>query len=404
VPNEATRPEGRELAPTAARRLRILVVNLGRRGGVTEYGWLMTRALTRHADVAAIHSEFAENREKYASLDCPRLELRTFSSQIGVVLSFFAVSRFVRIWRFARQFRPDVIYYPGGHAWKPLLDVLLPRSATTVYTVHDANPHPGEDALVIRLLSWANRRRADGYVLLSEAQRAEFMARYGLRSSNVVMIPHGVFDDYEVAAGSARDLNDRTGIRVSDPRPCVLFVGRLRGYKGIDTLLEAYSMLSSEEAGPLVIAGSGDLTHREEERLQALKGRPVSFVNRWLSDADMAALVSSARFVVLPYRSATQSGVIPLASAFGIPAIASATGGLVEQVVDGETGWLFPPGDATALHALLERAYAIDEADYRRMSVNCREYAATEWSWDVLSRRLLGFCEALSLRGKATPV
>ena len=161
-------------------------------------------------------------------------------------------------------------------------------------------------------------------------------------------------------------------------------------------------MLSPEEAGPLVIAGSGELTEREREGMQALRGRPVSFVNRWLTDADMAGLVSSARFVVLPYRSATQSGVIPLASAFGIPAIASATGGLVEQVVDGETGWLFPPGDAEALRALLVRAYATDEADYRRMSLRCREHAAREWSWDVLSRRLLDFCEVVRRRGKAS--
>lgn len=160
-------------------------------------------------------------------------------------------------------------------------------------------------------------------------------------------------------------------------------------------------MLSAEEAGPLVIAGSGQLSDLENERLQALRGRPVSFVNRWLSDADMAGLVSSARFVVLPYRSATQSGVIPLASAFGIPAIASATGGLVEQVVEGETGWLFPPGDAAALSALLFRAYTMGEADYRRMSLSCRRHAATKWSWDVLSRRLLGFCETLSHRGRA---
>ncbi len=400
VPNEATRSRGLGEAPTATRRLRILVVNLGRRGGVTEYGWLMGRALTHHAAVAVIYSEFAENRDKYASLDGPRLEVRTFSGRLGLVLSFFAVRRFARIWRFARQFRPDVIYYPGGHAWKPLLDVLLPRSAPTVHTIHDPNLHPGEDSLPFRLLSWANRRRAAGYVLLSQPQRAEFMARYKLDSSRVLVIPHGVFDDYDPASSGASDLTARLGIGVSDPRPYMLFVGRLRWYKGLDTLLEAYALLSPDEAGPLVIAGSGELSDREMEGLRDLRGRPVSFVNRWLSDGDMAGLVSSARFVVLPYRSSTQSGVIPLASAFGIPAIASATGGLVEQVIDGKTGWLFPPEDVKALQALLVRAYAMDEADYRAMSASCREHASTEWSWDVLSRRLLDFCEALDHRDK----
>jgi glycosyltransferase involved in cell wall biosynthesis len=380
---------------SAPRRLRILVVTLGRRGGVTEYGWLMARALTRHADVAAISSAFADNREKWAALDGPRLAVKTFSSPLGVLLSFLALPRFLRIGRFARRFRPDVVYYPGGHAWKPLLDVLLPRSALTVHTVHDPKLHPGEDSIGFRLLSWANRRRAAGYVLLSEPQRAEFVARRGLDPAQVTVIPHGVFDDYPSAPRDLRDLGSSLGIDLPALGPYLLFVGRIRWYKGIDTLLKAYAMLAPEEAGPLVIAGSGELSEGEQAELTALGGRPVHFVNQWLSDADMAALVSSARFVVLPYRSATQSGVVPLASAFGIPAIASATGGLVDQVVDGETGMLFPPGDADALRGLLVRAYAMGEADYGRMSRACRELASREWGWDGLALRLVRFCESL---------
>lgn len=379
-------------------RLRVLVVNLGRRGGVTEYGWLMTRGLTRHAQVAAIYSAFAENREKYASLESPSLAVETFSSGLGLLLSFLAINRFVRIVRFARRFRPDVVYYPGGHAWKPLLDLLLPRRARTVHTVHDPNLHPGEDTLASRLLSWANRRRADGYVLLSQPQRTEFMARHGLEPARVAVIPHGVFDDYRPSSGGLAEVATRLGLPALDEEPYILFVGRLRWYKGIDTLLEAYAQLPPASAGRLVIAGSGDLGPGEQARLASLGDRPVSFANIWLSDADMAGLVEGARFVVLPYRSATQSGVIPLASAFGVPAIASATGGLVEQVVDGETGWLFPPGEARALRDLLARAYAISDADWTRMSRRARAHAATAWSWDVLSRRLLDFFATLGRR------
>lgn len=358
----------------------------------------MTRALARHAEVAAIYSAFAANRDKYASLEAASLDVETFSSPLGLVLSFLAIQRFARIARFGRRFRPDIVYYPGGHAWKPLLDLLLPRSARIVHTVHDPNLHPGEDTVASRLLSWANRRLASGYVLLSQPQRAEFMTRHGLEPSRVAVIPHGVFDDYEPSPGTTRELATRLGIRGSDPRPYFLFVGRLRWYKGIDTLLEAYAMLPPEDAAPLVIAGSGELGGRERELLGAIRDRPVSYINAWLSDGDMAGLVAGARFVVLPYRSATQSGVIPLASAFGIPAIASATGGLVDQVVDGETGWLFPPGNAETLRDLLLRAQALDDAAYRRMSERAREHAATEWSWDVLSRRLLDFSASLPRR------
>jgi glycosyltransferase involved in cell wall biosynthesis len=368
--------------------LRVLVVSLGRRGGVPEYGWLMTRALARRTDVAVIHSAYAANRDKWARLDRPRLEVKTFSSLLGLVASFLAVRRFARIARFARRFRPDIVYYPGWHPWKPLLDLLLPRSAATVLTVHDAELHPGEDSLAFRLLSWAARRRAAGYILLSERQRSGFVARFGLEPSRVIAIPHGVFDDFGTnAGGDPTDL----GIPAADLGRYLLFMGRFLPYKGIDTLLAAYAGLPPAEAPPLVVAGSGDLSTHEKHALEGLAGRGVVIINKWVSDAEMASLVGSARFVVLPYRSATQSGVIPLAFAYGIPAIAAATGGLVEQVIEGETGFLFPPGDAEALRALIARTSRIDDATYGRLSSQAMKYASTEWAWDSLSSRLADF-------------
>jgi len=58
---------------------------------------------------------------------------------------------------------------------------------------------------------------------------------------------------------------------------------------------------------------------------------------------------------VLPYRSGTQSGVVPLAYAHGRGVVTTRVGGLAEAVRDGETGLLVPPGDAAALAEALER-------------------------------------------------
>ena len=82
---------------TGGSRLRILVVSLGRRGGVTEYGWLMGRALAGDAEIAVIHSAFADNREKWSALNRPRLEVRTFTGYGSMLLSFLAFTRFARI-------------------------------------------------------------------------------------------------------------------------------------------------------------------------------------------------------------------------------------------------------------------------------------------------------------------
>lgn len=367
--------------------LRVLVVNLGRFGGVTEYGWSMARALSRRCEIAVMYSSAAENRHKWSELDVPLLEVETFSSVPGMLAAMLSPARFTQLRRFARAFDPDVIYYPGGHAFKPVLDVVLPRRAKIVLTVHDPQLHHGEDSLSDRLLTEVNRLRVDGYVLLNEIQRAEYIARHDLDPARVLTIPLGIFEDLALP-GPAPDPTSREGL---------LFVGRIRPYKGLGVLLDAYRTAAIDPATPLVIAGQGQLSAEETVSLEQLQaeGRPVSFINRWLEPDEIPPLVAAARFVVLPYTSATQSGIVPFASALGVPAIAAAAGGITEQVIDGTTGLLFAPGDAEALASVLARALALDAGAYAAMSEACERHAKEHWDWDLLSGKLLEFIEGL---------
>jgi len=386
------------MAEAAERRLRVLVISLGRRGGVTTYGYLMAEALRESSDVAAISSSGAANRHKWDTLGGSHLEVDTFSNVITMLLSFLAIARFVRMGRFAAQFRPDVIYYPGGHAWKPVLDRILPRSAITVLTVHDPELHSGENSIAHRLLDAANRLDVDGYVLLNQAQVPAFVERHHVDPVTVRVIPHGIFDDSVDARRPLDEVEGLTDLAALSGR-FVLFVGRLQHYKGVGTLLRAYRIIPEDARPPLVIAGSGEFSDAERDLLDSFPSGQVRIENRWLTEEEISSLVGAARFVVLPYLSATQSGVIPLASAFGTPSIASETGGLSEQVHDGETGLLFPPGDAEALARTMERALAMPEADYVAMSSACLALAESEWAWSVLAVRLVDFFDTLRHRG-----
>ncbi len=376
------------------RRLRVLVVSLGRHGGVTQYGLSMGRALAAQAEMAVVYSSAAENAEEWPLLGVPHLPVDTFSTVPGMLLSLLSVRRFARIRRFAKAFAPDVIYYPGGHAWKPVLDFVLPRRAQTVLTVHDPELHAGEDSVLHRLLDRVNRLRVHGYVLLNEIQRQPFIDRLRIDPGRVTVVPHGVLDDFQRVEASLLGSPDTA--RLTDfAGEYLLFVGRIRPYKGLSILLKAYREVAKTHDVPLVVAGSGELSSEEYSLLKDLAARPVYLVNRWLDSGEIAALTTSARFVVLPYTSATQSGVIPLASAFGVPAIASSAGGIAEQVVDERTGFLVPAGDVEALTQVLERAISLDEESYRRMSERCAEHARDNWGWEALAARVLDFSASL---------
>ncbi|MBU4555915.1 MAG: glycosyltransferase family 4 protein [Actinobacteria bacterium] len=375
----------------ADRRLRVLVVSLGRRGGINDYGWLMGRALAARCDIATLISTDADNRERWAQLDAPHLEVRTFNSLMGMIGSFFAFPRFMRIRRFSREFEPDVIYYPGGHAWKPVLDLLLPRSARVVLTLHDPELHLGEDSALHRVLDRSNRLRVDGYVLLNVTQRERFAKSAGVDANRIAVIPLGSL--FDAAATEVARLEDVSGFEpvAAHADRYLLFVGRIERYKGLDVLLRAYSQLPVADAPPLVIAGSGEFSAEENLWLADLSDRPVTVVNRWLSEAEIASIVANARFAVLPYTHATQSGVVPLASALGVPSIVSDAGGLIEQVVDGHTGFVFPAGDADALAGVLLRASRMDDVEHARFAEECRSFAHENWDWEAAAGRLLEF-------------
>ena len=83
--------------------------------------------------------------------------------------------------------------------------------------------------------------------------------------------------------------------------------------------------------------------------------------------------------LILPYLDATQSALVAAACAFGLPVIVTQVGALPEYVVAGETGWSVPPGDPTALAAILRQALA-DRSRLRVMGAAGRAWFAAQRS------------------------
>ena len=104
-------------------------------------------------------------------------------------------------------------------------------------------------------------------------------------------------------------------------RPVFLFVGRIKRYKGLDTLVSAWRNI---DKGTLIIAGEGSISINEVHR--------VKLINRWLSDGEINYLMSFADVIVFPYSSASQSGLIPLVVNAQKRVIVSRHHGLMEQL------------------------------------------------------------------------
>ena len=195
------------------------------------------------------------------------------------------------------------------------------------------------------------------------------------------------------------------GTETARARPFrLLFVGRLVERKGVDVLVRALGVLGERRAVTLTVIGEGPRAAdiRATARRLGLDDR-VTLAGR-VDDAALRRAYLHADAFVLPAvvdeKGDTEGlGVVLLeALRFGLPVIASRTGGIPDIVRDGETGWLVPPGDAAALAAAIETV-AADPAEARRRVARGRVRLDAEFSLPGIVERL-GRCyeEAVAAR------
>jgi glycosyltransferase involved in cell wall biosynthesis len=164
------------------------------------------------------------------------------------------------------------------------------------------------------------------------------------------------------------------------PRDELLFVGRLDRQKGAEVALRALAMLASPAAAlPLRVVGRGP----DEAALRRLAGKlGVADRVRWdghVPQAELADRYRGAAVLVVPGRDEGLGLVAAEGQLCGAPVVAAASGGLLDVVVDGQTGRTFPPGRPDALARTLEAVLA-DPAGTARMATTAREQAAARFS------------------------
>lgn len=312
--------------------------------------------------------------EPYGGLLHPRVDLVTFAKprlrQPGRQLAVAA-----GLVRRIRAYAPQVLHLQQGHLWfNPFL--LLRGRRRLVVTVHDPRQHAG-DAGGLRTpqaMMDFGFRRADQLIVHGRALVGQLVDRLGLAPGTIHVIPHIAIGHGAARAGA-----------VDEEAGTVLFFGRIWGYKGLDYLIRAEPRISARVPGArIVIAGQGE----DFQRYRRLMVHPERFAvyNDCVSDERRAELFQRASVVVLPYVEASQSGVIPVAYAFGKPVVATAVGGLPDMVDHGRTGYLVPPRDEAALADAVV-CLLRDEGLRRRLGAAGRRKLDAECAADTVARQ-----------------
>jgi glycosyltransferase involved in cell wall biosynthesis len=268
----------------------------------------------------------------------------------------------IRAVSFLRRERPEVLilqWWTGAvlHTYVVLAAVARLLGAEVLVEFHEAQD-VGEARLpfVTRYADLGGRcllRLSAAQLVHSQFDSELVTGRYGLPSGSLTLVRHAGYDY----------LPARPPLRAAPPGVInLLYFGIIRPFKGVEDLIAALDLLSP--AGSrfwLTVVGEtwegwdlpgqliADSAHRDQ----------ITFVNRYVTDAEAAGHFAGADLVVLPYHRSSSSGPLEIAMARGLPVVVTRVGGLVEATADYRGAVLVEPGDPRSLADGIRRGAAL---------------------------------------------
>lgn len=233
------------------------------------------------------------------------------------------------------------------HWWHPFfapsyrfISSTVAKDTVCLCICHNVSPH--EQSSLRRSAVKFGLKKMDGFVVHAKQEIEELNDL--LPDSRSIKLFHPVYDIFpgeNIARSEAR-----ARLKLDDKDRVVLYFGLIRPYKGVEVLLRAASKLGDVPHLKLMVVGEIYANRKEiMELLDALPEDMVRLVDRYIPNEEVSTWFRASDLVALPYISATQSGVVPVALRCNRPVVVTCVGGLPEVVEEGENGYLVEPNN-----------------------------------------------------------
>lgn len=256
----------------------------------------------------------------------------------------------------------DVIFFETLHVWNLAIMMCCHKGTKIFQMIHDLIPHQGDkQEKSVNLMNKAVCKLADYIVLANRKYVPKVTELYKVPRSRVRYVDMWRrFPEY------------------TEPRYTkhALFFGRMNPYKGVDNLLKIVKLCPEIQFDVV-----GRVDPQVQEDVDKLKAMPnVSMNNGYVTDDEMAQAFINADWIVLPYNTATQSGVVIDGYRYGRPSIAFNVGAISEQIDDGKSGFLIKSGDCAAFAEKLKQSVQMGKPDYAALSKAAYDYGVKKYS------------------------
>lgn len=275
--------------------------------------------------------------------------------------------------------KPDLVIFQWWHPYfAPCYRGLLRRlkGVKTLFICHNVFPHerfPMDRALTKMVL-----KKGDFFITHSKTDAADL--RSIRRDAAVCEAVHPTYDAFQFQNLTQEEARQKLGL--GGQEQVLLFFGFVREYKGLKHLIAALPGIAKRlpKVHLLIV---GDFGKDKQEYLELIAQNNaeqfLTICDGYIPDQEVEQYFAASDLVVLPYESATQSGIVQIAYGFERPVVATNVGGLPDVVLHEKTGYLVPPRDPKALTEAVVRFFEEQKAE--AFAENIRR-EATRYSWD----------------------
>lgn len=358
------------------------------KGGISHYTGLMCRELLKRHNVEMISYKmqypkflFHKEQRDYSN-DSFKIEGAEY------LLNTANPFNIVRTAHHIRRKKPDLVVIQWWHPYFAPCYFLLTRfmgRQNVVFVCHNVFPHerfPMDKALTRLALSGGS------HFIVHAAKEAKELTKIQSHP-DYVATPHPTYNAF-CFKGMNRE-QAREMLHIGAEERILLFFGYIREYKGLRYLLRAIpEIIREDERVKLWVVG--EFGSDKEDYLKLIRELGIEdgvrVQDSYTPDREVEKYFAAADLVVLPYTSATQSGIVQVAYGFTKPVVVTNVGGLPDVVEDGKTGYIVEPEKPQAIAEAVVRFFR--EGQAQRMQENI-EKEAYRFSWERMVEVLEGF-------------
>jgi len=364
------------------------------RGGISHYNTLLCENLKKRHDVKSVSF-----KRLYPSFLYPGKDQKDLNSKITIKTDseylIDSINPLTWIYTFLsiKKEQPDILIFQW---WTPFftpvyftISFLIRYLTNTKILMICHNVLPHEKKKMDKILTKMVYKNADFFIVHSEEDLRNLRAL--IPNVDAKQTHHPTYDYFKTGNKINLHLRSKEELNLNQKNKTILFFGFVRDYKGLNYLIEAMPKVLEKQKVDLLIVG--EFWEDKEKYIDQIKQlgieNYVHIIDRYVPNEEVSLYFSVADVVVLPYISATQSGIIQIAYGFDKPVITTNVGGLPDVVKNGKTGFIVPSGDANALSKAIVSYF--EGKKEREFQVNIKKQKDI-FSWNKMVETIESFC------------